>query len=337
MKYILNSAKYSVALFLASILAMGCSNEIDLFEEGDTIPVVYCLLNPQEDIQYLRLAKIYTVTKETYQNNPVPDSTQLSEPSLIYIEEYDENEDVEEIYYFSQTDFPVRDSGLFSDHSYSLYKAEFKPVEGKTYILYVYFPDKDKIISGKTVVMDIPVLIDPVDVPYRMITFDSLSRMVVRWTPAQNGGLYQGVFRFHYAEQSGGNTDNKYVDFATPLFSGIEAEYVSEKVINPNNFFINLSENIPIITGVIRIPISIEFQFYATGIDVALQIHSTGSRSGDFPSIFEYSNLIGGVGIFSSFVSFRVPNLKLSPVSIRNLQTHPLTRDLGFEIITPNL
>ncbi|MEA1877912.1 MAG: hypothetical protein U9N86_13735 [Bacteroidota bacterium] len=290
MKYILNSAKYTFTVILASILAMGCSNEIDLFEEGDTIPVVYCLLNPQEDVQYLRLAKIYTVTKETYQNNPVPDSTQLSEPSLIYIEEYDENDDVEEIYYFSQTDFPERGSGLFSDHSYSLYKAEFKPVEGKTYVLYVYFPDQDKIISGKTVVMDIPELIDPMDVPFRMITFDSLSNLVIRWTPVQNGGLYQGVFRFHYAEQSGGNTDNKFVDFATPLFSGL---------------------------------------------DVALQIHSTGSRSGDFPSIFEFTNLIGGVGIFSSFVSFRIPNLKLSPVSIRNLQTHPLTRDLGFEIIMP--
>ena len=331
----LNSAKYFASLLFACLLTIGCSNEISLFEEGETIPVIYCLLNPQEDIQYLRLAKIYTVTKETYQNNPIPDSTRLSEPSLIYIEEYDENDDVENIFYFKETDFPERDSGLFSDNSYSLYRAEFKPVEGKTYVLYTYFQGQDKIISGKTVIMDIPELIDPLEVPFRMITFDSLSSLVVRWTPAQNGGLYQGVFRFHYAEQLGENTDYKYVDFVTPLFSGLNTEYVSEKIINPNNFFINLSENIPVTAGVIRIPISIEFQFYATGIDVALQIHSTGSLSGDFPSIFEFTNLIGGVGIFSSYVSFRVPNLKLSPVSIRNLQTHPLTRDLGFEFIIP--
>lgn len=331
----LNSVRFFVSFLFACFLTIGCNNEIDLFEEGETTPVIYCLLNPQEDIQYLRLAKIYTVTKDTYQNNPIPDSTRLSAPSQIYVEEYNENDDVEKIFYFNEIDFPERDSGLFSDHSYSLYKSEFKPVEGKTYVLYIYFPDQDKIISGKTVVMEIPELIDPVEVPFRMITFDSLSRLVVRWTPARNGGLYQGVFRFHYAEQAGGNTENKYVDFATPLFSGIETEYISEKIINPNNFFIHLSENIPVISGVIRIPISIEFQFHATGIDVALQIHSSGSGPGDFPSIFEFTNLIGGVGIFSSYVSFRVPNLKLSPVSIQNLQTHPLTRNLGFEFIIP--
>lgn len=318
----------ALVLFLLS----ACDNEVDLFTSSEANPVVYCLLNPMEQMQYVRLGKTYTVTRTSYQNDPLPDSTSISWPVDIYMEQYNDNEDVEKIFKFTEIAFPERDSGLFQENSYRLFESKFQAISGKTYVLYVHFPDHQKIVSGKTIVMTEPEVLDPINVPYRMITLDSLSTFYTRWMPALNGGLYQGVFRFHYAEQFGGSSESKYVDVTTPIFSELRDDYIIEKQINPNNFFSQLNEKIKPLPDVIRIPIGIEYLFYATGSDLALQYQTSQSGSASFASIFEYTNLIGGVGIFTSWVKYRIPNLKLSPVSLRNLQTHPLTRDLGFQI-----
>lgn len=321
----------SVLLLLTLLLLYGCSNDIELYSNGDGIPVVYCLLNPQNDDQYVRLGKTYNITREIYQNDPVADSVRWSTPAEIYIEKYNEMEDVEEIFHFEQVKFPKRDSGIFSGQSFTLYKSAFKVIEGNTYILYVYFPEFKKIVSAKTVCMFIPQVADPLDIPYRMITFDSLSNLFVRWKPAKNGGLYQGTFRFHYSEEAESNIELKYVDFNTPVYSEMDAEYLVEKKINPNKFFQTLANEIEISNSVVRRPLNMEYLFYAAGGDLALQNNTSHSGSAQFSSIFEFSNIIGGTGIFTSITKFRIANLKLSPVSIHNLQTHHLTKDLGFE------
>lgn len=322
----------NLLLLLVCILNFGCSNDILLFTNGDDIPVVYCLLNPQNDKQYVRLGKTFNITREIYQNDPVADSLCWSTPADIYIEYYNEVDDVEEVFYFEEVAFPERDSGLFTGQSYDLYESNFRPIEGQKYVLYVYFPEIKKIASAKTVIMSIPEIADPQDAPFRTITFDSLSNLFVRWIPALNGGLYQGCFRFHYAEENGSNTELKYVDFNTPIFSEINAEFLVEKKINSNKFFQALGRDIKEIPGVVRYPLSMEYLFYATGSDMAVQYNTTQGNSGEFSSIFEFSNINGGTGIFTSITNFRIANMHLSAVSLHNLTTNKLTRNLGFKI-----
>jgi hypothetical protein len=50
----------TIALLILSILP-GCETEVNLIAPGEPIPVVYCLLDPADSIQYIRVATTYPV------------------------------------------------------------------------------------------------------------------------------------------------------------------------------------------------------------------------------------------------------------------------------------
>ena len=58
----------SILLILFSFF--GCEADIDVFREKDTTPVVWCLLDQDQDIQTLRLSRSYV----SYQASLPPDS-----------------------------------------------------------------------------------------------------------------------------------------------------------------------------------------------------------------------------------------------------------------------
>ena len=51
--------RISALAFLTVIGA--CSTDVELIAPGDPIPVVYCLLDPEDSIQYVRIGSTYSV------------------------------------------------------------------------------------------------------------------------------------------------------------------------------------------------------------------------------------------------------------------------------------
>lgn len=323
--------KKSFILTLALFGALSCDNEIDLYSGGDPLPVVYCLLNPEADVQYVRLARSYISDATLAGKPPHRDSTLILTDAVIYVEKYNEMDDPEELYYFTEIQSPAKDSGWFQDSSFTLFEAHFRPEHQAVYSLYVYLPDRKGICSGRTQVMTDPQIIDPMNVPNRAITFDSLSSLYIRWMPALHGGLYQGIFRLHYAEILDGHQENKFVDFPTPIFAEMQSADLVEKRLNPENYFQYLSEHLHPDPDIRRRAISMEYLYYATGKDLALWYNTLQDETSTQNSIFEYTNMTGAKGIFSSWMTRRIPNIPLSPVTRHNLAHHPLTSQLGFE------
>ena len=320
----------ALILILVIFGLLGCSNELELYKFGDPTPIVYCLLNSDADVQYVRLSKTFLTKQAIDSVNPDRDSTLWDIPIEIYIEKYGDDGDPEEVIYFESTSLPAKDSGFFPDNNYHLYQANFQPDIGKTYVLYAYFKNPERLVSGKTIIMNPPKVIDPSNVLYRSLTFDSLSSMYIRWQPVDFGGLYQGFFRFHYAEVDGNTRVNMHLDFPTPVYSIMGTDITVEKSLNPQNFFKFLNQNLEVKPDIKRVPSGIEYFFYSTGEDLALWYNTLNDGSSSQTSLFEYSNIEGGKGIFTSWTTQRVPNIPLSLVSIRNLKTNPLTKDLGF-------
>jgi len=318
-------------LFWFGFLVLGCNScnsDLDLIDESSYRPVVYCLLNPSEANQYVRVGKTFSVATESFGNYPPVDSLLWPVEAQVYMERW-ENKDPVETILFSKNEMFVRDSGPFPTNGLSIYQAKFQPKTGEKYHLYVHFDDLDIIVSGETQVMSRPQLLDPAIVPGRTITFDTISPFTVRWIAGDYPGLYQGIVKMNYSELLGNDFENKYCCFLTPIYYDPGSSEMNEEKINSMNFFKSVSQQLKPIEGVQREIINFEFIFYAAGSDLALQVNQMGDLN-TFSSVGDFSNISGGMGVFSSRIVQHVPNLVPSVMTRHFLSTSTYTKDLGF-------
>lgn len=325
----IKSHKELIILLVLINIGSGCSNHIDLYSMGESIPVVYCLLNPQEDIQYLRLGRTFNITSDFDIKKLDSDSLFWKDKTEVYIVRWENNDPVE-TFYFEQSDVTERDQGLFPTEGLSIYKAVFTPQPGDEYHLFVYFPDLDKIVSSITRVISIPEILDPEFVPGRVVSFDTISPYYIRWRGGDYPGLYQGVFKMNYSESDGTNMEFKSCLFETPLYDkSTEIDLFVEK-ISGTTFFKAISSSITVSPGMERELINFEYTFYAGSTDLAILVSEDLGGSSPFTITRNVSNITGGEGVFSSLYSKEVSNLEASVLTKHLLATSEYTKNLGF-------
>lgn len=317
---------------LLSVLVYNCacSNEFVLDAAGGSVPIVYCLLNPLEQDQYVRVGKSFGQAMKQVGAELEADSLFWPNDVQVYLERW-ENNSLAETINFDLTQISKRDSGLFPIEGLRIYHAEFQPESGQEYHLFVYFPELNKIVSGQCQILSVPEVIDPEFVPGRTVSFDTISSYNIRWKGGTHSGIYQGVFKMNYSESVEDNFVNKFCYFVTPLYQRQFAGDIYEEQIRGVNFLISVGQQIEPIPGVIRKLINFEFIFYAGGSDLALLIDNDLGDANPFAIIRNTSNISGGIGVFSSITTQRFPNLEPSVITKYFLATSQFTKDLGFK------
>lgn len=318
-----------ILLVLIFVIIQGCENEVELNCDSNSLPVVYCLLDQDSEDQYLRLGKTYT--GQEYYENQIPPADSLVLPGYrdIYIEEWN-GDDIEAVHYFTQTENIQKDTGLFPVESIAVYQARFNPKPETQYVLYVYFPEQQKVVSGEITSIGKTELIDPAPIHVRQITFKQDRGYTLRYISAPNVGVYQGLLKIYYSEATESGIQFKSFDAILPL------RYVSAKdlwvsqTISPGSFFNSFSENIEILSDVERELISLDFTLIAAGQDLAFFVNSQSPTF--WMNMAQYTNLDNGFGIFSSVRSTQVSNLQFSDLTKLHLATDSLTRELNFII-----
>ncbi len=310
-------------------LSLGCNNEINLHGDGEAIPIVYCLLNPLEETQYVRVGKTFLQSEESLESGISLDSLIWPIDAEIYLERW-ENNSPEETIIFERDYSVVKDTGLFPTKGLRLYQANFKPDPGEEYHIYVYFEEIDKIVSGETLVMDVPRVIDPEYVPGRTVSFDTISSYNIRWTAGSQAGLYQGIFKMNYSETLLADFSLQNCFFKTPLYYKLNPEDIYEEKVNGFKFLQSVAEQVSPVQGASRELINFEFLFYASGPELAILVGSEMGLSNPFALVRNSSNIAGGAGVFSSVCLQRFPNLKPSLTTKYFLATSVYTKDLGF-------
>lgn len=316
------------AYLLGFFCCQSCTQEVEVFGSGDPVPVVYCLLNPFETIQYVRVGKSYLVYNKSIDSPPSVDSLVWPVDAEVYMQRWENNGPVETVL-FDKIEIFAKDSGFFAVNGLTIYQAEFQPKSGEIYHLFVYFADLDIIVSGETQIMSSPQLLDPAIVPGRTITFDTISPYTVRWMAGDYPGLYQGIFKMNYSESLGNDVEYKSCYFSTPIYYDPGTSVMDEKRLNSQSFFQSVSEQLSPLNGVHRDVINFEFIFYSAGPDLALLVNSEMNVN-VFTSVFGFSNISGGIGVFSSRIVQRVPNLVPSVMTKYFLSKSMYTKDLGF-------
>jgi len=306
-----------------------CENEIPVNGRGQAVPVVYCLLNPQSNIQYVRISRSYTGDSATWSRPPVHDSMMWDVPCSIYIEEMVGNQAGPFVWFYPDT-VPEKDSGFFPVTAHAVYRAEFRPKVNTRYQLYVYFPDLDRMVSGRTWVHQPPEIIDPASIQGRTISFDTIQPYKTRWLPGNYSGLYQVLFRLHYSDSTARNYRFLTADFSSDLIFDTRYGVTLEHAMNGSRFYEAIARQVPEKSGTIREVISLEFILFAGGTDLAL-LYNTSTRAGtSFYGLNDFSNLTNGVGIFSSLTRSSVTNLQLSNLTLDRLAHGSMTGHLGF-------
>ena len=317
-------------LVLLSIAFAACTEDVDLYTGGQPVPVVYGLLDPASEVQYLRIGRSYVGGVDAMNQPPVTDSTVWNIPHEVYMEEYTDGLKGN-TYRFEPDTIIKKDSGFFPVANLRVYSSGFKPVPGKTYHLYVYFPDLDKMVSAKTTVHGSPTIVDPMPLSIRKINFEPGQPFTIRWYPGLNSGVYQMIFGIYYRDSSAVGQEFNTADYASDGIYNLQTDQMLEYGMGGPSFFAAMAKEIPVITGMVREVISVEFIMISGNDDLGIHYRSGLETGTNFTNLVEYSNIGNGIGIFSSRSVSSVPNLSLSGVTLDQLAHGEQTRSLGFK------
>lgn len=307
-----------------------CNNEIDLEVSGDPVPVVYCLLNPDQEHQFVRLGRSYLPDPGNPEKPPLADSTVWNMDIEIYLEEWLGGSPARTVN-FEPWIGAVKDSGFFPSDNLRIFHAAFKPSIFTSYRLYVHFPDDNRIISANTTIPGRPVIYDPMELPGRKINLQSEVQYTIRWLTAEGAGIYQGYFDLFYEEQYQGNTSlNEIVFDSEPVLNLVPGAEDSKKILSGASFFDQIARKVPVREGAIRKVVNFRFRFFAGGEELGLYASPDLRNTTISNNLNQYTNFDNGIGLFSSLQILYVNNLQLSNTTINQLAHGGKTGHLGF-------
>ncbi|MFO7616256.1 MAG: hypothetical protein R6V75_03320 [Bacteroidales bacterium] len=314
---------------LFSLVIQSCTERIDIYEAAKPVPIVYCLLNPEDSVQYIRIGRSYMAGYETAEKPPLPDSTVWNIPHEVYIEEYTDGIK-ETVYRFKPDTVIKKDTGFFPVTGLSLYSTKFRPVSGKAYHLYVFFPDLNLMAAASTIVHQAPDIFDPIHLSLRKITFEPGLPYTIRWYAGFYTGVYQMTFRIHYRDSTAAGIEVNSADYSSGGYFDQHTQQMLEYNMSGKGFYLAMVDNIPMRTGVVRSVISVEFIMVTGGTDLGFLYRTNIENGSNFSNLSDYSNIGNGIGVFSSRILTREINLTLSNYTLDQLAHGEITHSLGF-------
>lgn len=311
------------------LILSSCSEDINLFSSGEPLPAVYCLLNNEDSVQYLRISSQYSIIGDP--GSLKPDSADLTVKGdfIAYLAETDIT-GAQICHYFSPSSAIKKDTGWFPTGALQVYETNCPIIPNTVYALYVYFTKEKRMVFAKTTSFGGAFqVIDPGLVPGRKMNIYPGEDFYFRYKPLLNAFVYQATARFQYDDIREGIATRKEFILAQPLeFDDQSAINYIEQRMSGDRFLLDVARNMPRDSTVRRRPVGFNFHLSAGGaemaVDIQKDINITAFSSTDFSS-FE-----NAVGLFTSLSHKLVGTMPLSRFSIDSLAMHSLTRDLGF-------
>ncbi len=330
MKMSFRILKECTGLTFLLLTFFSCTEKVDIHTVGPPVNVVYGLLNPGEEVQYVRIGRSYNGSSNSFLTNPHRDSITWKEKFSVYIEEWKDNQKIEDVFYFQQDTEIVKDSGFFPSEGLAVYKSYSTPKPLHTYAIYVHFEEDNKISSAWTTIPGSVTVHDPKPIPGRKINLQSGSNFTIRWVPAEKAGVYQTFFKVIYEERTSTDFEFKNISFNSQIFIEYASSQLIEKVISGNRFFEECINQVDSTLEATREVVNVSFEMYIGGEEFGLFLFSQSNGNYLSSGFSEYTNITNGIGIFSSINLYEVSNLQLSNTTLDELAYGDKTSRLGF-------
>jgi len=305
---------------------LSCETGIDVIDDSGAVPIVYCILNQDDSVQHLRISRSYLSTNGLI---PPGSSDSLTIPGEVNLSiEVVENKQVTDHYLFEPISIQ-KDSGFFPSDVNGIYQGIFSIKENTLYRLIVEIQEWDYVSYSSFVTVGDFQLVDPSYPEVRDIHMLEDHNPVIHWTRSLNAAVYQVGIRVHYQEMIAEQIDSKSLLFlfTTTFYRDDPGSFYSYS-INSNQFYKRMAESIRIDPAYLR---------KITGIDIcviagseSVGVYMTTQESQDPFQVFDYTNMINGLGIFGSCKTIEARGFKLDDQSLDSLAYGKMTKSLNF-------
>lgn len=323
-------------LILALLSCVACSTDFDLEGDFESLPVVYAFINKQDTAHYIRVERSFLTGGG--------DATQLAlDPNNLYFPNAKvELEKVGTTQKFSLTRVDgnqegyIREEGPFAQAPNYLYKIKANQLnlKGGETLRVTVTPGEG--LSPATAETSVLTDLQSLDRPASPVTMVDYNRSITfAWNAPLTARLFDLRLRIHYRESTNSSEFvNKTLEW--PVIKDLEREDQELRVaytITGEQFYKFLAANIDGSVSRRRVFDGFDVLLTAGGQEMADFVRISRANLGITSSQVtpKYSNVTGGVGVFSSRNSLLRAGLQLSGPSSDSLRLGKYTKNLGFQ------
>jgi len=317
---------------LITVIVLGlwsCESHFDVNAGNLDVPIVYCVLDISDSVQYVKVNKTYLVDNAVMENPPDDDSLYFEGDIEVVLERWNGNKPVEFIPFFPTDEIP-KDTGFFPVERNEIYKAQTKIHPDTKYHLNLYIKNREKIVHAETTTVGALKVIDPLDIPQRKISLNVGVNYTTRWEPVNNAGIYQVVVSFNYYDVVDSNYIARTVEWPQGFTAPVSNIDYLTKDISGNRFFYVLAENIPVKENVSREVRNMDMKILSGGVELKYYIESTAPADGALMERPIYTNIENGIGLFTSIATKEIKNLVLASTTVDSIAYGQVTKELAF-------
>lgn len=293
----MNISKYTLILFCICGL-VACKNDIEINAPWQEIPVVYGLLDVNQPVQYIRIQKAYqnSVDLTTAQGAQIGDSLYFKDITVKLKNAYSEVT-------LTKVDTFSKEPGFFANDANFLYKSTTPLDVAQTYTLEITSNQTGKKYTAQTKLVGKSTISVAANYKFFIRPYLDYNRVNFPFQPASNGFVFDVVIRFKYKEYPAGNPADftvKNIDYL--LEKNITDVPTTGKVYNPytRDWIFFLKSNISPNSAVTRELLQVDYVVIAGSKELKDIIDLSKPSAVIVQRKKDYSNIEGGLGIFSS-------------------------------------
>lgn len=325
-----------LSLFLISLLIISCSTDFDVNADYEVIPIVYCVLDPTTEYQYVKVNKAFLSDKPASEIAKISDSLFFNNVNVVLREYRNANFTGREWVFDKVEDIP-KDQGFFASDRNTIYRKHIdfgnvdKDVE---YEIIVNIENGQNIVKGRTKLVGGLIMSRPNDNTKDISLLNYKGSFDYKFFAGYHSNISQVSLTFNYIEVS--NTDSVIKSVVLPLSKEVlSLSYKNNELTRSfsiGNFYSMLMENIKPVENIkryVKMPNSIEFQVVSADDNYYTysQVSAPSSSIVQHKPIF--TNLEGGYGLIASRYN-KYTKVKVSREMLDTIGYGIYTKNLGF-------
>ncbi|MFA6925226.1 MAG: hypothetical protein WC223_13355 [Bacteroidales bacterium] len=317
-----------IILIIACIILLdiiSCKTDFDINAKWKDIAVVYGLLNPDDNVQFIKINRAYLGKGNAITMASNPDSTTYPDGTLeVKIEKWT-NGSLQKTYNLHDTLINNKESGIFPSPQQKLFCFYTRATTGDAidresiYKLYIKNTKTNKIINSSAVIVK-KMLSSDISPSSSIMGFTATTQNSIKWKSAADGRKYEVILRFWYVEINNNPPNDsveKHIDWnigsvrATNLTGGenMDVSYI------PGNFLQYIGGKVAVNSNLSR-RVGKEYRNtdlihdqYTHHLDLIIAVASddlttymdVNAPSNDIVQERpQFTNITNGIGIFSS-------------------------------------